>query len=105
MNYYRLKQIGLDGNFAYSEVRSVYFGNDVHIVLAPNPASDKVSVYLPGNKSNDEVNIYNVNGQLRKHVTLKKEILPIDLSGFSKGVYTMRINGKNINEVRKLLVN
>ncbi|MFT3911101.1 MAG: T9SS type A sorting domain-containing protein [Ferruginibacter sp.] len=104
VNYYRLKQVDLDGKFNYSEIRSVYFGNDVNIVLVPNPAVDKVTVYLPGNTSPVSINIHNMNGQLVKQLSSNEEAVQIDVSGLSKGIYSLRINGKAVNEVRKLIV-
>ena len=104
INYYRLKQLDLDGRFNYSEIRSVYFGNDVNVVVAPNPAKDKVTVYLPGNSSMISIKIFNENGQLVKEVFSIDESVQVNLSSFAKGIYTIKLNGKNINEARKLFV-
>lgn len=104
INYYRLRPTDIDGRSEYSEIRSVYFGNDVNIVLVPNPASDKVTVYLPGNSAVADINIYNLQGQLLKRISTNEEAVQINLVGFSKGIYTIKINGRDINEVKKLLV-
>ena len=104
INYYRLKQIDVDGNFEYSEIRSVYFGNDVNIVLVPNPAVDKVTLYLPGNSTVADIHIYNLEGRLLKRISTDQESVQINISAFSKGIYMIKINGRDINEVKKLLV-
>lgn len=105
INYYRLKQIGLNGRIDYSEIRVVYFGNDVNIVLAPNPAKENTTIYLPGNVSPVSINIFNQNGQQLKSVSSNGDMIKINLAGLSKGIYSIKITGKNINEVRKLVVN
>ncbi|MFT3911098.1 MAG: T9SS type A sorting domain-containing protein [Ferruginibacter sp.] len=104
VNYYRLKQIDLDGKFNYSEIRSVYFGNDVNVVLVPNPASDKVTVYLPDNSAMSTIQVFNANGQLMKTISSADESVQINLAGFSRGMYTIKVSGKNMYEVKKLLI-
>lgn len=50
VNYYRLKQIDLDGKFNYSVVQSVSFKKDPAIqILYPNPAKDRL--YIKGNNT------------------------------------------------------
>ncbi len=104
INYYRLKSLDIDGKFSYSEIRPVYFGNDVVVLIAPNPANDKVNIYLPGNTGIASVQLFNVSGQLIKTISTDEESIQIDVSHLSKGTYTIKVNGKNINEVRRLVV-
>lgn len=104
INYYRLKTIDVDGRFTCSEIKSVYFTDNANIVLAPNPAKDKLTVYLPGNSSMISINIYNMNGQLVKTISSNEEKVQVNLVTISKGIYTVKISGENTNEIRKLLV-
>ena len=109
MNYYRLKQIDLSNNYKYSAIKAVYFDSDVVVTnmntgIGPNPARDKVTVYLPGNTAIVSINIYNMKGQLLKKLTSDKEIVPINISDLSRGVYVVKIKGGNVNMVRRLIV-
>ncbi len=104
INYYRLKQVDINGKFTYSEIRPVYFGNDIDFVLFPNPAKDILTVYLSGNTSIVSINIYNTHGQLVKHVSSAEESVQINLTGVAKGIYTIKITGKEINKTKKLVV-
>jgi hypothetical protein len=104
INYYRLKQVDLDGRYTISETRSVYFDNDVQLVLAPNPAKDKVTVYIPGNTSAVSIKIYNAQGQLMKTVFSNEETIPVTITGFARGVYSVKVIGKNMEVVKKMLV-
>lgn len=45
INYYRLKQVDFDGQFSYSPVATVQFGETAaRLRIAPSPASDEVTV-------------------------------------------------------------
>ena len=48
INYYRLKQVDLDGHAEYSEVRPVFFrAEEGPLMMVPNPGTDMVRVLLP----------------------------------------------------------
>ena len=104
INYYRLKEVDIDANFVYSEIRSIYFGANGSVVLVPNPAKDKVVIYLPGNPGNTLIQIFNSNGQLMKRLSSGQESVEVNLRNFVKGVYSVKVTGKDMNEVRKLVV-
>ena len=64
-NYYRLKQIDLDGTFAYSRMISIKSESDDKLVAFPNPTTDNITFSLQeGLKSNFNVSIFNMNGQV-----------------------------------------
>ncbi|MEM7375191.1 MAG: T9SS type A sorting domain-containing protein [Bacteroidota bacterium] len=51
-SYYRLRQIDLNGHFAYSHILTVEIGQaDLSLELYPNPAQDKISYQLHGDLS------------------------------------------------------
>jgi hypothetical protein len=104
INYYRLKEVDMDGRFTVSETRSVYFDNDVQLVLAPNPVTNKVTIYIPGNTSSVSIKIFNTQGQLMKTVFSNEETIPVNITGFARGVYSVKVIGKNMEEVRKMVV-
>ncbi len=104
INYYRLRSLDADGKFSYSVIRPVYFGDNGAVVIAPNPASDKTTIYLPGNTAIVSIQIFNVNGQLIKTVSTAGEFVQIDVSNFSKGIYTVKLSSKNMNEAKRLVV-
>jgi hypothetical protein len=104
INYYRLKPVDLNGRTTYSEIRSVYMGTEAGIVVAPNPASEKVMIYIPGNISTALLKLFDLNGRLMQEVNVSDEVGTMNVSGLAKGVYLLRISGKNIQEVKKLLI-
>ncbi|HPH85504.1 MAG TPA: lamin tail domain-containing protein [Ferruginibacter sp.] len=104
INYYRLKPVDLNGRTTYSEIRSVYMGQEMGIMLVPNPATDKVMVLLSGNTNPANIKLFDQQGRLIRELNATEEVTTLNLSGLARGLYLLRISGKNIQEVKKLLI-
>jgi len=109
ISYYRLRQTDFDGKFSYSETVAV----DLHrkasslFSLSPNPSSSWSEI--------------TVNEMLRENVTMtisdmsgrtvfsgqfnpaETPTFPIDLTHFSKGVYSVIITGVSVNDHFRLV--
>ena len=47
LNTYRLRQVDLNGDFSYSEIRTVLLeGTGLQFAVAPNPADDQLTIFL-----------------------------------------------------------
>jgi len=95
ISYYRLKQTDFDGNFSYSDIRSVHINELVKstIEIYPNPANNQIT--LIGNKNDlKSIIIYNVVGQNVTNQTIQKKIntskMEIDISKLSGGTYYVK---------------
>lgn len=89
VNYYRLKQMDVDGAFAYSEIRVVKLGK-FNLSIAPNPVKDVL--YLTFDKVNEVQNIqlYNQAGQLVKEIdTFEGQM---DMKGLNAGIYMLIVH-------------
>lgn len=90
ISYYRLKQVDLDGKFAYSELVSVNFSEENAILVYPNPAKTQIQVVF-GEKTNKKWQIFNVLGQnVSQKVKIAKQTenaLELNLEQLSKGIY------------------
>ncbi len=65
LRYYRLKQINLDGTFAYSEIRFVDFGITEEIKVFPNPFINEINVWnIREEMKWNAIQIINATGQL-----------------------------------------
>ncbi len=74
--YYRLKRVLADGNSDYSKVISV--GNNAAVVVAPNPASDVVTL-LPGKEVDIEMlSIFDAKGNLIQKLSHPSKTLSIE---------------------------
>ena len=71
------------------------------INIYPNPASD--NIYISNlNKENTRVKIYDINGKLvLENKISNKEYL--NISKLSKGIYQIKFEGSDWNEIRKLI--
>lgn len=70
-----------------SGIEPVLTSSDI-LIMYPNPASDKLNVLLP---ENSELEIYSNEGQLLKSFVIKENNTSIDISGFAKGMYFMKV--------------
>jgi len=91
--YYRLKQVDLDGKEHYSSVRSLNFEHRQALNVYPNPAKEKVTV--TGLKGYDKLHIYEMTGRLVTTITLQgRDVLEISLHNYSGGVYNLRVSDR-----------
>lgn len=97
-NYYRIKQRDLDGQFSYSRIVSLVYGEPgADLMVYPNPATTSLMVYL---SSDEEVRITNLAG-----ATIWKSNLPagrhqISVAQFARGVYLLQVG----NQWRKIVL-
>ena len=71
----------------------------------PNPSSGKIKIELKQYSSleNTIISIYNVQGKLLFQQPLKKDITELDISGFEKGVYILKLTNNKMTEVTKFV--
>ncbi len=110
-NYYRIKQVDLDGTISYSEIRSVHLNLEKDkLIVFPNPSTDRLIKIEYFSKSNiiDQVHIYNQVGQTiySKEVKANEIDESINLSTFSPGLYFLSIRdyAGQVLEVQKLML-
>jgi Secretion system C-terminal sorting domain len=110
-NYYRIKQVDLDGTTSYSEIRSVHLNPEKDkLIVFPNPSTDRVIKIEYFSKTNmiDQVQVYNQVGQTiySKEVKANEVDESINLSTFSQGLYfiSLRDSAGQILEVQKLML-
>lgn len=92
INYYRLKQFDFDGAFQYSETRAVDLTASDAISVFPNPTADEF--FLQGKDiSVKEIHVFNSIGQEIQvnRIKLSDDILQLDGSGLSNGIYTIQV--------------
>ena len=99
INYYRLKQVDFDGDFEYHPIVSVDMApiKEASLQLFPNPAIDKVNVFLPSSVEGPaDIAIYNAMGQLVKTTTIDlakgNNTTDIDIQELAMGRYTLIVN-------------
>ena len=95
ISYYRLKQTDFDGQFEYSEIRSVNIERleNSQIEMYPNPVKNQITIFANSTEL-AEITIYNALGQDVTLLALKIEKssrkLVLDVSSLSSGIYYIK---------------
>ncbi|MFY0628177.1 MAG: T9SS type A sorting domain-containing protein [Reichenbachiella sp.] len=110
MNYYRLKQVDFDGQFEYSDIKSVQVGSaqDFEINLYPNPTTGltRLDLSLQQAQLPVQVVLMNLNGE----ITFEYELSPgmanfeFDTSSYLNGIYLVRVIQGNSISIGKLII-
>lgn len=96
-NYYRLKQIDMDGSFEYSQIRAVIIEDYKVSFFFPNPTSG--DIYFKNLEAKSNVIIQNVLGEIVLS-ELIDESNKISTSELANGTYMIRYG----NKVQKLII-
>lgn len=102
VNYYRLKQVDMDGSAQLSKIVSVAFDLSGNVKTFPNPATGKVTVEATGVQ---HIEVYSVSGQ-RQSVPVTYGTLShqVTVSSLAAGHYTLRITTANGVTNHKIVV-
>ncbi len=98
VDYYRLKQVDLDGIATYSSVAKVSFGNlATALHVYPNPAKNTVVITLPASASGSVVNVFDMSGRklMQKQISANTSSQTLDVSSLASGKYELQWLPKN----------
>ncbi|MBK7297724.1 MAG: T9SS type A sorting domain-containing protein [Flavobacteriales bacterium] len=105
INYYRLKQLDLDGSHTYSSVAPVEFKSDNNVLLPrPNPANSSIQIDLPVGYSDQVVlNIFDGSGRMVRviRVALANEpsFVNIPVGDLDAGIYSIHLFDRQENQI------
>ncbi|MDD2530465.1 MAG: T9SS type A sorting domain-containing protein, partial [Bacteroidales bacterium] len=115
-NYYYYKAFIInDAGISYGDIAGFWFEglglnnletNSIFINLYPNPANDRVKLEVEGLNSEADVLVYDMVGRVIQTYKINQgtKELEIDLRGYAKGVYSIKIANENIYQTKKLIV-
>ena len=89
INYYRLRQLDVDGNYDFSKVVAVTVDENSEISIYPNPAGDLLNINGTGN-GDTEVTITSISGKLLLHQKVINK--RISLENIPSGLHLITIN-------------
>jgi len=89
LNYYRLKQLDLDGTFAFSKIISVTWEGSNALVIYPNPATEQIELELPQSSVIREIVIIAESGSVIKKIKQPGRI--VNVRSLANGSYFMKI--------------
>lgn len=84
LNYYRLKQVDYDGNYHYSDIRTLLFSSLQSLRIYPNPVNDQLVVILESSK--DETSQLSITDAAGRKILIQAQYL-------TNGSNTITING------------
>jgi hypothetical protein len=105
-NYYRVKQVDIDGKFSYSKVITLFNADAQKItVVGPNPLKDVLNIMEPRETAVKKMEIYDMNGRMliRKNVETESRVFSIATSSLLNGNYILKIFYKNSTKTFKIL--
>lgn len=87
-NYYRIKIIHNNGKISYSNTVIVKNGKTTAIQVFPNPVSGMLSVQIPGSiNQSEKLLLYNSFGQKAGEQLITSNLVQIDMTHLSTGIY------------------
>jgi hypothetical protein len=97
-NYYRLKQIDIDGRFVYSAIASVYFGHNSKnaISVFPNPVGEQLNLFIAGDHDTSmDCYLMDATGRIIRQQVLNvlkgNNTFTIDVEGIASGNYFLKV--------------
>ncbi|HNP53646.1 MAG TPA: T9SS type A sorting domain-containing protein [Ferruginibacter sp.] len=103
INYYRIRSVDRDGQYALTTIKSVWWNSNSSILASPNPTRDRVTIYYAGNNKPVTISLYEPNGRLVKRLQSNSDQAVLDLSLLSAGSYFVQITGDAIQETSRLI--
>jgi hypothetical protein len=111
INYYRLKQVDIDGRFMYTPARQVIFDKlqAGTVKYYPNPTNGMLTVELSAVNSNEVrvINICNDAGLVVNQFKISANAgtkMQIDLFKYAKGVYFIQLKTATINSTERIVL-
>ena len=95
-NFYRLKQVDVDGKIQYSQVRLIKFDQSEFVVVYPNPSVNEAKIKFSGNNWINKpalINVLTIDGKLaaQKRIGRLNQVETIDVTKFATGSYIIQI--------------
>jgi hypothetical protein len=107
--YYRLKQIDLDGTVNYSKAIAVNFSkaSTLNVNLFPNPAKDALNITTENNATGEvHIQILNSMGETVYNKVVDAGLVQsIDIASFIPGVYYVSVIAEGESKIIRLLKN
>jgi hypothetical protein len=105
-NYYRLKQVDLDGHGVYSRTVKLDFSSAVNLKILPNPAHGSVNILVGNTTEALSLRITDMSGRVVKQIITApgtSNVL-VDLTGMARGIYSVKAISSTSMATQKLQV-
>lgn len=96
--YYRLKQVDLDGSYAFTRILNLKVEAKGSVKIFPNPVSSNLNIQ--SENALNTIEIVNVRGQKKTYEPMSTFSTQVDMSKYLEGVYTILVNGESIKVIK-----
>ena len=101
VNYYRIKQTDYDGQYSYSEIKSVRHKGISNVSITPRTTDGRLDITTE--LEDYTIAIYNVAGQEVKKMTGMSLDQSISIESLHAGVYFVKINSRSESETVRIV--
>ena len=101
-NYYRIKQIDIDGKVSYSTIVKVLNNKNIkEAFIAPNPVVNMLNLIEPKNIFINSVEVYDSKGSmvLRKNINGEVQVYNLPVANLVNGNYVLKVRYKNASKI------
>ncbi len=95
-NFYRIKQVDVDGKYSYSKTITVTTKNaGYELLVFPNPVKNICILQLPDAKDVFSITLSNAAGAvlLKINSKINEQQVPVGMQGLAPGIYSIRVIG------------
>jgi hypothetical protein len=92
INYYRIRQIDIDGNYTYSEIRTITVSNKGRSFKVPGNPLVSGELHVQISKPNQQLKLFTSDGRLIWAKQFAVGAHSIDVSQLCKGIYLLQSN-------------
>jgi hypothetical protein len=105
IDYYRLKEVDMNGAFTYSPIVFVKVTAGLTCSVYPNPASDEVFISINSNNANQAaVCLYDINGKLlllkQAPIAPGTNLFSWNIESLAKGTYFIQVTGLDLPVIK-----
>lgn len=104
INFYRIRQVDKNDLVEFSVIRSVLFNSSYQLFVTPNPATDKIDIYLDNTGRQVNIKIFDVAGNCMRNLQTDQQFISVNTSGLARAVYIVKLwDGKNSSTTKIVL--
>jgi hypothetical protein len=93
-NYYRLRYVGYDGEYSYSQVKSIDIKHNNQVSIGPNPTKGDLTI-RNNMRTATKGFVFDITGKLVKEALLNRGLNTISINHVPPGTYLIRVLGEN----------
>ena len=106
INYFRLRQVDIDGQANYSQVVKIQLNDDDIVSIFYNNGNNSIQLAFNKKQDNVRLKLFGANGQLIRSATTANNITAytFELPALATGVYMLQLINKNLAYTKKIFI-